>query len=686
MSRINYYIKRHSSLIVFITVTALLITCSIKAVTSYSQNDQDNKKDKPMTVISPEKKKLFDGETNAPDFTAGLEWLNTERPISIRDLRGKIVLLDFWTYCCINCMHIIPDLKKLEKKYADQLVVIGVHSAKFLNERDTDNIRQAILRYEIEHPVVNDLNMEVWNQYTARSWPTLVLINPKGKIVGRVSGEGIFDPFDKIISEMIPYFREQKVLNDKPINYKLEKFSAPAGVLSYPGKVLADEKGGRLFISDSNHNRIIITSLDGKLSDVIGDGELGNKDGSFAEVEFNHPQGIALDGDNLYICDTENHLIRKANLSTRTVETIIGTGQQADRFNIAGTGTKVAINSPWDALVHEGTLYVAMAGFHQLWSIDLKTLEAKPYAGSGRENIVDGKLYESALAQPSGVTTDGKSIYFADSEVSAIRYASLPNGNQVTTIVGTGLFDFGDKDGTGNSVKLQHPLGVVYVRGKLYVADTYNSKIKEIIVDKQESKTFAGSRDKGMRDGEAKKSSFNEPGGISATTKNLFVADTNNHSIRKIDLDSGEVSTLQLTGLEKLTKHTTRKFRGRTVAADKQTIAPGGGNISLSFSLPSGFKYNAGAPFYIAYKSDDDKVVKITAKENIVSFTEPKFPFEIPIETYKGQTNAVIDAVVYYCNDDKEKVCLVDSLRINVPIEVSDNASKTAKINIQVKK
>src|SRR5215475_7196021 len=132
----------------------------------------------------------------APEITGGRGWLNTDKPLSLAALKGKVVLLDFWTYGCINCIHIIPDLKKLEAKYPNQLVVIGVHSAKFLNEKGTENIRQAILRYEIEHPVVNDKDFEIWQSYTARSWPTLVLINPKGKEVGRHSGEGIYDIFD----------------------------------------------------------------------------------------------------------------------------------------------------------------------------------------------------------------------------------------------------------------------------------------------------------------------------------------------------------------------------------------------------------------------------------------------------------------------------------------------------------
>ncbi|MGH9767280.1 MAG: thioredoxin-like domain-containing protein, partial [Blastocatellia bacterium] len=660
----------------FVIVSLFFIACGA----ALAQQKAEPRKGKEM---APEKNKLFEGEVNAPDFPSGMEWLNTEKPLSLRELRGKIVLLDFWTYCCINCMHIIPDLKNLEAKYANQLVVIGVHSAKFLNEKGTDNIRQAIPRYEIEHPVVNDKDFEVWQSYTARSWPTLVLINPKGKVVGSHSGEGIFEIFDNVIGQMSAYFRAKNELNEKPISFKLEKFSAPPSLLAYPGKVLADEIGARLFISDSNHNRVIITSLEGMVQDVIGDGAIGAKDGSFAEAEFNHPQGVALDGDTLYICDTENHLIRRADLKARTVETMVGTGEQARRYNISGVGRSVALNSPWDALVHDGKLYVAMAGPHQLWIVDLKTREAKPYAGSGAENHVDGPLDAAALAQPSGVTTDGKSLFFADSEISSIRAASLPPGNMVSTVVGKGLFDFGDVDGRGDAVRLQHPLGVVYANGKLYVADTYNHKIKELEIQKRESRTYAGARERGVRDGDRKQAQFNEPGGVSATSRSLFIADTNNHLIRKIDFESGKVSTVELKGLETLTRQMIRKFRGRVVDVAKQQIAPGAGAISLSFALPAGYKYNQGAPFYVAYKTGNDKAVKI--KETAQNFTEPKFPFEIPVEALQGEGAATIDAVIYFCNDEKDKVCLVDSVRVNIPLEVKEGAPKQATVEVTAK-
>ncbi|HXW84183.1 MAG TPA: thioredoxin-like domain-containing protein, partial [Candidatus Binataceae bacterium] len=284
-----------------------------------------------------------EGTVRAPDFPPGHEWLNTAAPLTLEQLRGKVVLLDFWTYCCINCMHIIPDLKRLEAKYPRELVVVGVHSAKFDNEHQTANIRSAIERYEIEHPVINDENMQVWRMYGVRAWPTLVLINPEGRVIGTHSGEAIFDLFDAAIGETVEHFDRTKRIDRTPLKLDLERFHQPAGLLAFPGKIAADEKLGLLALSDSNHNRIVTVTFDGEVKDVIGDGEIGLRDGSFETARFFRPQGVYLDGDArvIYVADTENHAIRKIDLNSRTVATLAGDGNQARAVNREGKGVQL---------------------------------------------------------------------------------------------------------------------------------------------------------------------------------------------------------------------------------------------------------------------------------------------------------------------------------------------------------
>jgi len=493
------------------------------------------------------KEKSDDGRPEAPELDGGVAWLNTAGPVRMKDLRGKIVLLDFWTLCCINCIHTLPDLARLEKKYANELVVVGVHTAKFDNEKNTESIRKAILRYEISHPVVNDANQRIWTTYGSRSWPTLFLIDPEGYLVGVTSGEGKYELLDRVIAKLIKVHKDKKTLNEKPLKFQLarnqENGDSP---LFFPGKVLADAASKRVFIADSTHHRIVITDLDGKKIAVAGIGEPGKADGPFAKASFNDPQGMALQGDVLYVADRKNHLIRALDLKARTVKTVAGTGAQGMDREMGGAALKTGLNSPWALLLHKDRLYIAMAGHHQIWLMEPAKGTVVPYAGSGRENIRDGLLTTSCFAQPSGLASDGKTLWVADSEVSAIRAVPLEGDEEVKTVVGEGLFDFGDQDGEGSKVRLQHALGLAYHDGKLYVADTYNSKIKLLDPVKRTCTTFLGGEPEGWLAGPV----FSEPGGISYADGKLYVADTNAHRIRVVDLKTKTVSTLKLQGVE----------------------------------------------------------------------------------------------------------------------------------------
>jgi thiol-disulfide isomerase/thioredoxin len=615
-------------------------------------------------------------QVHAPEFPPGLQWLNTDTPLTIAGLHGKVVLLDFWTYCCINCMHVIPDLKALEKKYPQELVVIGVHSAKFSNEREADNIRQAVLRYGIEHPVVNDHEFRVWQSYGVRAWPTLALIDPSGYVIGGVSGEGNFELLDRVIGEVVQAARAKGALDETPPQWALEKAKSPPSTLAFPGKVLADEASGRLFIADSNHHRIVIADLQGKVLDVAGAGQEGRADGTFAEATFSHPQGLALDGRYLYVADTENHLIRRLDLQQRAVETLLGTGQQARQFNVSGVGRAVAINSPWDLALVERQLYIAMAGSHQVWGLNLDTLEAQPFAGSGREDIIDGQRLEAAMAQPSGLATDGNTLYVADSETSSVRAVDLGVPGSLKTIVGEGLFEFGDQDGTGPQVRLQHPLGVTLHQDRLYVADTYNHKIKILHPGLKTSQTYLGGGRPGYRDGQG--AEFYEPGGLSVARGKLYIADTNNHAIRVADMSSGEVSSLKLTGLAIPTAVAAFEgmawMDGEAITMPLQSIKAGAdGELVINFELPAGYKLNPAAPVhYAVYVRGEGVQVPHSGRPQSAHAID--FPLKLPFRSLPGKHRAELDveATFYWCREDNTGICMVQSTRWQVPVETSE--------------
>ena len=487
----------------------------------------------------------YPGKVNAPEFPAGADWVNAPEPLSLADFKGKLLLLDFWAYCCINCMHVIPTLRRLERRYPDDLAVVGVHSAKYDQERATENIRQAVMRYGICHPVVNDATMAIWRSYAVRAWPTLMFVDPTGKVIGRIEGEMTYDQGTELIDKMIGEFKAAGTLRPSPPKLVLEQ--PPASLLSYPGKILADPENERLFIADSGHHRIIVADLDGVVQTVIGSGEEGLADGVLEGAQFSHPQGMARFGETLYVADTANHAIRVVDLEAATVETIAGTGRQGIGYVEGGAALEVDLRSPWDLSLVRRDLHIAMAGSHQIWTLNLDTNVVQATVGTGAESIVDGPPEEAALAQPSGIAADEDGVlYFADSETSSVRFADTTTMHEVRTLVGSGLFDFGDADGDGSTARLQHPLGVDVDGATVYVADTYNHKIRSIGIETGRVVTVAGSGEAGLVDGTTREARFFEPGGLSVSERVLYVADTNNHVIRTVDLDTGDVASLEV--------------------------------------------------------------------------------------------------------------------------------------------
>ncbi len=449
-------------------------------------------------------------------------------------------------------MHIFPQLRKLERKYASELVVVGVHSAKFPTEKETDSLTAAVRRCELEHPVINDAEFQVWQQYSCRAWPTLMFIDPRGNVIGKHEGELTFEQFDTLMAGMVAEFDELGIIQRSPLPTTPPR--GPENALSFPGKVLADEAGGRLFIADTNHNRIVVSSFDGDVQKVIGTGEESLVDGPLSQAAFNHPQGMAIDGEVLYVADTENHAIRRVDLQAGQVVTIAGTGEQGYEREGRRPGRSYSLSSPWDVALHNGVIYIAMAGIHQLWSLELDSGTVGPYAGSGREAITDGPLATSALAQPSGITvgsdgSGGERLYFADSETSSIRNCDLVPSGSVRTLIGLGLFEFGDVDGDDFRVRMQHPIGITHHDGVLYVADTYNHKIKRVLPRTRSAFTVAGTGSPGHVDGPFAQARFSEPCGLSIANGKMYIADTNNHTIRVADMETSEVATLELEGL-----------------------------------------------------------------------------------------------------------------------------------------
>lgn len=660
--------------IIVVCISAIAVACSGGGPKSSSAPELR------PTEVADSARKSWAGTDPAPALPTGVTWFNVPKPLTLDELKGRMVLLDFWTLGCINCQHIIPDLKRLESEFGDSLVVIGVHSGKYATEHDDDSIRDAVKKYGLEHPVINDPDFVVWNAFGASAWPTLVLIDPAGNLVGGHAGEGVYPLFEPILKSLSDEFKASGKLQPQPLMLTLDAAPATA-VLSYPSKVLADAASGRLYIADSGNNRIVIASLTGELQKAVGTGQEGFADGAAGEAQFRQPQGLALsqDGKTLYVADTRNHAIRAVDTTTFSVKTIAGTGQQLDRLPKDNSPAReAAMASPWDVVAVGQTLYISMAGIHQIWAMDLSKNTVSVFAGTSREGINDGDRRSMAtLAQPSGITTDGENLYWVDPESSSVRQLRI-GGSEVETLVGTGLFDYGAADGPAKQAQLQHAQGIAYADGALYIADTYNHRLRVLDLVAKQLGTAAGS-DRGWADGVAGAAKLDEPGGVSVAAGKVYIADTNNQLIRVFDESTGQLSTLTLTNLSAIA--TGAPGRVTRVDLPAATISPAATSLTVSFTTPASYHLNGSAPSRLDLASSNPSILQ--PGERSVPFTsdEPSVTLPIPLKVGEGAAELTATASVYYCRTGAEALCFIGQFELHIPVTVSAS-STTGELNV----
>lgn len=421
-------------------------------------------------------------------------------------------------------------MRKLEERYPDAVRVVGVHSGKFTAERVTAHIRDASLRLGVHHPIVNDRQFRVWRSYAVQAWPTLVVVDPRGYVVGSHAGEFTVEMLDPIVARALRQYEADGQLQPSREELHLDAPGIEPGVLRYPGKVAI--AGSRIAVADSGHDRVLLGEL---TSDGAGMGSVrvvggarGFTDG--ARPAFAYPQGLAFGDEELYVADAENHAVRAIALASGDTRTVTGTGTQLrTRADLAAS----ALSSPWDLTLANGRIFVAMAGTHQLWSMDRGGGGRRVHAGSGAEAIEDGANRAAALAQPMGIAAEGTRLLFADAESSAVRWSDVDPDGMVGTIVGTGLFDFGDRDGAGDEVRLQHPQGIAVASAdRLLVADSYNGALKWLDARTRQASTWVRG--------------FHEPSGLAVTATHVYVADTNAHRIVVVDRTDGSMRPLEI--------------------------------------------------------------------------------------------------------------------------------------------
>jgi hypothetical protein len=572
---------------------------------------------------------------------------------------------------------VFTQLRKLSEQFPNELVVIGVHSGKFSTEHDTDSIRQAVMRFDIDHPVVNDAEFKIWNAYAVNAWPTLVLIDPRGRIAGETSGEILAEDFAPNIQEVIDQHRD--LLNLDPIAPSIEAAKEPERPLRFPARLFFSDD--TLFIADTGHHRIVEVKMDadglgGEITRVFGSGQPGLKDGSAKEAQFWDPHGLGLKGDlnsgTLYVADTSNNSIRAIRLDTGQVRTVAGNGQKGHGRQLpGGVPTELALRGPWAVVPLEQYLLVAMAGSHQIWvMIDEKQIG--PFAGDGQEALVDGVIAEASFNQPSDIALGMGHLFVADAEASAIRAISLGEQPQVITLVGQGLFTFGDQDGPNSEALLQHPTGLDYADRLLYVADTYNNKIKLLDPFGGQVNTLVGSGEVGLSDGAFENARLFEPEGVKIFRGRLYIADTNNHQIRVADLNQRTVTTFHLKGLERLPVHKAAEAPVITLAP--VVVKPGQLSIRLDVQLPQGFHRNAEMPAQVMVRQGQEpENYDFGADEEIVFAVEARSEMEVPFELR-----------IYYCKDGNEALCMIHRASLSLPLRVDEQGQERVEVPYRI--
>jgi thiol-disulfide isomerase/thioredoxin len=469
---------------------------------------------------------------SAPELPHGLEWVNAREAPRLGALRGRVVLLNFWTASNVNSQHVLPDLRYLENKYHDGLSVIGIHCPKFTEERNAGTVLKLVNRGHIRHAVASDPHFHAWQLYGVRAWPTLALIDTEGRLVGMYAGEGRRAELDTLIGEILDEAatRDARVYESAPPVLRPE----PKLPLRFPAKILATDS--MLYVADSGHNRILECAHDGRVLRQFGSGNPGFWDGRGTDAGFANPQGMALLKDTLYVADHDNHAIRRVRLLTGEVDTVAGTGSQSLAVvSDAPDPRTIPLNSPLDIATGGERLYIALAGQHQIWVYDLARQRLGVFAGSGKMGLSDGAPTMASFAKPSGLTTHAQMLYVADADASAVRSVRLLDG-YVKTLVGTELYEFGDVDGLPVQARLQHPGALAVDPGGtiLWVADTYNNKVKAMSMRGGGVRTLA------------LPFRFHGPCGISVAARSLWIANTNAHEVIRIDTGTGAVKRLPI--------------------------------------------------------------------------------------------------------------------------------------------
>ncbi|MFF4113794.1 NHL domain-containing thioredoxin family protein [Streptomyces sp. NPDC001714] len=581
----------------------------------------------------------------APELFGKGGWINTgDKQLSLAELRGRIVIVDFWTFCCVNCLHVLDELRELEEQHRDTVVIIGVHSPKFVHEAEHRAVVDAVERYGVEHPVLDDPELATWKQYAVRAWPTLVVIDPEGYVVAQHAGEGHAHAIARLVEELEAEHEAKGTLRRGDGPYVPPEPEPTA--LRFPGKALLLPSGNFL-VSDTTRHQLVELAEDAEtVVRRIGSGTRGFTDGTADTASFNEPQGLALlDDGSVVVADTVNHALRRLDPATGAVSTLAGTGRQWWQGSpTSGPAREIDLSSPWDVAVFGGRVWIAMAGVHQLWAYDPETGTVAVAAGTTNEGLVDGPAAEAWFAQPSGLAATADRLWLADSETSALRWVD-PDGH-VHTAVGTGLFDFGHRDGAAGQALFQHPLGVTALPdGSVAVSDTYNHALRRYDPATGEVTTLA--------------TDLREPSGAVLVGDEIVVVESARHRLTRLRLPEEAVQVESVA-------HRTQR------AATE--VAPGRLRLDVVFQAPAGQKLDT------RYGPSTRLLVSSTPPELLLKGegADTDLSRELDLNPAVPEGVLHVSAMAASCDDDEANeypACHVHQQDWGVPVRITESGA-----------
>ena len=659
---------KDKSLIIFM-VALLIVVYSIFSVASFLFKSSSLKDPQFSDLTLVKKEKL----------------INLSKPLSNSLLKDKIIVLDFWNYSCVSCIEGIEKIKKLQERFGNKVLFIGVHSSRFQNEKRQLAVKKSVIKHDITYPVINDDDLKLFNHFEVDAFPTAILISPKGKIYKKYRGNAeVAKHLKKDIKKLIS--KNKFSLNRSPAPLRLAKYDTLGNILSFPSKIIyvkeftygVHKKLPALFISNSAQNNIIVSALSGKIIAKIGSGEEMLHDGDFSTASFKMPQGLEFYDNKLYVADTANHAIRMIDFNSKKVSTLIGNGQKGEILKFSGkkSAQNIQLNYPSDVELRKKELIIANLGSNQILSYNIVDNNLSIIAGNGQNKTQDGKYPNNSLSKPADIAIHDSKIYFLDSASSTLRY--IDKNNNVTTLIGDSNEIRGFKDGKLGEAMLQNPLGLDVDETGIYIADSFNHAIRKYSFKNKRLNTLTGGT-VGVDIGSQKHSKFDEPSSIFATPSSFFIVDSNNNRIIETDRQKLSSKIIDIIPQLKLPKKSFLEYMPNLQSSEQVSIAADS-KIEIEIDIAQNWKLNDSAPSFINLLQITDS----NEADLIASFDWQEISLKkLKISSLKHNKRYILQGVIYHCENRKDALCFVKSYEKRI---IANKSAKTKKITIKLGK